>query len=143
MREVDRRTAALHLRGRPPRVMKGFSHVPRALTIRHRAERVLRCRVIGEVPAAERDIRRDTLRRATLDGGAISGPFEITNRARRRIRHVEGAPRVEDRAPPGATAQVGEEYTLDAVDVVGSRAAGTQGIEPHDDARRAEAALAR
>src|SRR5581483_1865746 len=55
---------------------------------------------------------------------------------------VEGAPCVEDRAPPRAPAEVGEQRALDTGHVVDGGAGGPQRVEAHHDAGGAEAALA-
>ena len=107
----------------------------------HGDERVRRRGVVGEAALAEGDLGSHRLRAAALDRGARRGRREVTGgRGRRSHGDVPG---IDDGAPPRAPAEVGEERLLDRLVVGRLRALGPQALEPADDPRRAEPALAR
>ena len=97
--------------------------------------------VVGEAALAEGDLGSHRLRAAALDRGARRGRREVAGAAARRS-HGD-VPGVEDRAPPRAPAEVRQERLLDGGVVGRLGALGPQALEPADDARRAEPALAR
>ena len=111
-------------------------------------ERAGRPRVVGEPSAAQDDVGPRALHGPPLD---LRSPCRAQRVARFQVRRAgrvaesqRGGRGLHDGLPSGATAQVGAERPLD-VPACRERPgiASAEGGEPHDDARRAEAALAR
>jgi hypothetical protein len=105
------------------------------VAIRHRDQSVGRGQVIGEAAPTENHLAADRLGRSSLKGGPPFGGGQVAAGPGRR----QGS-RLENGAPARTAAQMSEQAPLGRPRR--QRATGSEGLQPHDDAGRAEAALA-
>ena len=98
--------------------------------------------VVGEAPAAEHDVRARTLERRSLQLGPPRRQQRVAERTWRRLGEPErDAAGLDNRLPPGAAAQVGQQGQLDGR-AGGRPVAVLERGQAEQDARGAEPALA-
>ena len=150
MAEGDSGVASGHPFGAGPGLCERRRHRPPSASVGHRHQRVRGRRVLGEAPSPTGHLRSHLLGSAPLERGPGRGRFEVatghgTGRSGRGddgLGGVDPAGCLDDRPPPRAATQVGQQSALDGI-VVGDVPTRAQGGQAHDDPGRAEAALAR